>query len=292
MVRSMTGYGRSVINEQSTDIIVEVRTVNHRFLDVSAKIPRSLLYIEDQIKKTVQQSFSRGRVDVYVTIDGDGYTDRELVVDWDVLGQLVEKIHAAKREYNLSGTLDVNTIASQSSIFEIMEKEQGIGELDEHIIYALQEACNQALTMRNSEGEALRKDVENRLEFISDLLERLENHRYLVLEQSRKRILERIQEYFQEDTREDSRIYQEVALLAEKGDISEEITRLASHVKQFQIRLEGEEAIGRQLDFIVQEMHREANTIGSKSTDGSTGEWVVQLKSELEKIKEQVQNVE
>ncbi|KGP73934.1 YicC/YloC family endoribonuclease [Pontibacillus yanchengensis] len=295
MVKSMTGYGSSVnvSEEQETEITVEIRTVNHRFLDFSTKMPRSLMYLEDRMKKEIQQSFHRGRVDVYVTIEGNGFTKRNLQMDYELMDQFIHEMKLAKSRYQLAGDIDVNTLITFQELFSVQEKDEGYDKIEHEIMSALQEAKTKVLDMRVQEGIALQEDMKTRLDQIRIIISELEARRHIVIDSSRDRIKQRMTEYINEELKEDgSRILQEVALLAEKGDITEEVTRLGSHLDQFFDKLTSNEAIGRQLDFIVQEMHREVNTIGSKSNDTQISEWVVQLKSEIEKIKEQVQNVE
>ncbi|QHE52136.1 YicC/YloC family endoribonuclease [Pontibacillus sp. HMF3514] len=293
MVKSMTGYGRSIKQLDDTTITVEIRTVNHRFLDMSAKMPRSLLYLEDSIKKIIQKDFQRGRVDVYVTLEGSGLTTRTLNVDWDLMDQFITQIKTAQERYQLQGEVSFQNLTEMNDLFTVQEQEEHEDQVKIAILEAVKESTEQVREMRLQEGHALREDMDNRLSVIKSTVENLESRRDIVIEETRERIKSRIEEYTQEELRDqDSRIIHEVGLLAEKGDIAEEITRMFSHVNQFRQTLHDKGAIGRKLDFIVQEMNRESNTVGSKSTDAKISEWVVLLKSEIEKIKEQVQNVE
>ncbi len=289
----MTGYGRSIKRLDDTTITVEIRTVNHRFLDMSTKMPRSLLYLEDAMKKIIQKDFQRGRVDVYVTLEGSGLTTRTLNVDWDLMDQFITQLKTAQERYQLQGEVSIQSLTEMDDLFTIQEQEEHEDQMKTAILDAVRESAEQVRDMRLHEGRALREDMENRLSVIERTVEDLESRRGIVIEETRERIKSRIAEYTQEELRDqDSRILHEVGLLAEKGDIAEEITRMFSHINQFRQTLHDHGAIGRKLDFIVQEMNRESNTVGSKSTDAKISEWVVLLKSEIEKIKEQVQNVE
>lgn len=290
---SMTGYGRSVISVEDTRITVEVKTVNHRFLDLSVKMPRSLLFLEDKMKKQAQEKFKRGRVDIFVTIEGEGLGDRKLQVDWDLMDQFVQSLKQAKDRFELKGDITIDMVTQLNDLFTVQEQEGEQDKIQKAILSAQTDALDRVGTMRLEEGTALKKDLVMRTETIRQTLVELESRREIVIEQYRDRIKQRIEEYVNDEFKnEDSRILQEVALLAEKGDISEELTRLSSHIEQLLNTLVRQDSIGRKLDFIVQEMHRETNTIGSKSNDVKISEWVVHLKSEIEKIKEQVQNVE
>ncbi|UFU00974.1 YicC family protein [Radiobacillus kanasensis] len=292
MVQSMTGYGRDEQWINDTKVSVEIRSVNHRFLDISNKMPKSFLVMEDKIKKTIQSFFHRGRVDLFITIEGTGFIRRDLNVDWELLDQYIQKSNEMKKKYELHGDISLDRLTSLEGAFEIVELEQGQDVLFDAVLLAVSNACKQVKNMREIEGQELKEDMKERVITIQDTVQKLTDRRHVVIEEHRSRIQKRLEEYITDDIADDSRIVQEVALLAEKGDITEELTRLASHCSQFFDTLEQKDTIGRKLDFILQEMHRETNTIGSKSTDVQISQWVVLLKSEIEKIKEQVQNVE
>ncbi|QDP40124.1 YicC/YloC family endoribonuclease [Radiobacillus deserti] len=292
MVQSMTGYGRDEQQVHDTRVSVEVRSVNHRFLDISNKMPKSFLVVEDKVKKIVQSYFQRGRIDLFISIEGMGFIERNLQVDWNLLNQYIEKSKELKDKYGLQGDISVDRLTSLEGAFEIVEKEQSQDVLFDVVLRSVSNACEQVKNMREIEGQELIEDMKTRVLFIQETVKKLTERRHVVIEEHRSRIQKRLQEFITEDIADDSRIVQEVALLAEKGDITEELTRLSSHCVQFFDTLEQESAIGRKLDFILQEMHREINTIGSKSTDVQISHWIVLLKSEVEKIKEQVQNIE
>ncbi|MDC3412889.1 YicC/YloC family endoribonuclease [Terrihalobacillus insolitus] len=293
MVTSMTGYGRDVTTFHKAKITVEIRSVNHRFLDISTKIPRSLLFLEDKIKKTIQSFFHRGRLDIFISMEGEGVIQQELVVNWGLLDQFVTSLNNIKEQYDLKGEIPVDMVTTVDGLLTVQEVEQGHDEMKESILNAITIACEQVYEMRIQEGSELHSELDTRLGIIQDIVKNLGERREAVIIEYRERIRGRILEYTKDEfVNEESRVLQEIALLAEKGDITEEVLRLNSHVRQFRDTLNNDGAIGRKLDFITQEMHREANTIGSKSNDPQISEWVVILKSEIEKIKEQVQNVE
>lgn len=289
----MTGYGRSIKQLDDTTITVEIRTVNHRFLDMSTKMPRSLLYLEDSMKKIIQKHFHRGRVDIYVTVEGEGLTKRSLNVDWELMDQFIAQLKHAQERYMLQGGISVNHLTELDELFTVQEQEEHEDQVKAAILETVEEATELVSDMRYQEGAVLQEDMKSRVSIIRTTVENLESRRGIVIDETRDRIKKRIEEYTQEEFGEmDSRILHEVGLLAEKGDIAEEITRMHSHTDQFLQTLHEHDSVGRKLDFIVQEMNRESNTIGSKSTDAKISEWVVLIKSEIEKIKEQVQNVE
>ncbi|MCD5322626.1 MULTISPECIES: YicC/YloC family endoribonuclease [Pontibacillus] len=293
MVRSMTGYGRSSRTIQETSITVEIKTVNHRFLDITPKMPRSLLYLEEKIKKALQHPFIRGRVELFITIEGNALTKRQVKTDWELLDQYIQQLKEAKERYGLQEEISVNVLTKLEDLFTIQELEEHEDRMESVILSCVNEAAEKVVSMRVREGEALQEDLKDRLNKVATIVEDLRSRRPLVVQETQERIKSRIEEYAQQALPlEESRLLHEVGLLAEKGDIAEEITRLYSHTDQFVTTLDVDDSIGRKLDFIVQEMNRETNTIGSKSTDSKISEWVVLLKSEIEKIKEQVQNVE
>ncbi|GAB3793712.1 YicC/YloC family endoribonuclease [Virgibacillus kimchii] len=295
MTTSMTGYGLEKIQMEETTVTVEIRTVNHRFFDFTAKIPRTLLFLEDTIKKELQSIFSRGRIEVYIHVEGSGFVERKLHTDWNLMSQYIQEINEAKERYGLAGEIPATFISSLPEIITVQETEQQPDYLREEIIGSVKRASMQVLEMRKKEGAFLETDLKERIETTTSLTREIEALRPKTIEGYKKRIAERIED----NTRnivdlDDTKVQQEIILLAEKGDISEELTRLYSHLRQFSSLLQQEHntPVGRKLDFIVQEMHREANTIGSKSTDAEMNEKMILLKSELEKIKEQVQNIE
>ncbi|GGD27960.1 YicC/YloC family endoribonuclease [Pontibacillus salipaludis] len=293
MVKSMTGYGRSSKTLEDTTVTVELKSVNHRFLDIAPKMPRSLLYLEEKVKKRLQPSFTRGRLEVFITVEGKALTKRTVKTDWDLLDQYITQLREAKARYGLVEEISVNVLTKLEDLFTIQELEEHEDRMESMILSCIDEACEHTVSMRVQEGDALRQDLKNRLETVVSIVDDLKSRRPIVVDETRERIKTKIEEYAQAALpNEDSRLLHEVGVLAEKGDIAEEITRLYSHTDQFITTLGLNESIGRKLDFIVQEMNRETNTIGSKSTDSKISEWVVLLKSEIEKIKEQVQNVE
>ncbi|PAV29945.1 YicC family protein [Virgibacillus profundi] len=290
---SMTGYGSSTENIGDTAITVEIRSVNHRYLDFSAKIPRSFLFLEDKIKRIIQSYFERGRIEVYIEIAGDRFVQKNLQTDWDLMDQFINQINTAKDRYHLSGELPATILTALPEMITVQEIEQQPDDLNASILSNTELACIQVLKMREEEGAFLLKDLKERIASIENTVLLLQNRRTNVIEEYRRRIQKRIEEQLIDTVSIDhARLHQEIVLLAEKGDITEEITRLLSHVDHFMETINKSGAIGRKLDFIVQEMHREANTIGSKSTDPEISESTVLLKGEIERIKEQLQNIE
>ncbi len=290
---SMTGFGREEFRNDQLEINAEIKAVNHRYLDITFHMPKFLLPIEDQLKKIIQDKIKRGKISVSIYISGTYAQNKQLETDWDLVDQYVDHLKQIQTKYQLAGEISIEMISQFQDIFHIEEKEEISSDTETHMKDTLEKAVIKANQMRTIEGAELRKDFLNRTENILNNIKQLGERRKIVIIEYQERILERINKYLENTSvSDDSRLYQEVALLAEKGDISEELTRINSHIKQFRQIVEETDPIGRKLDFIVQEINRELNTIGSKSNDVLISEQIVYLKSEAEKMKEQIQNVE
>lgn len=290
--RSMTGYGRSERYEDGTVFRVEIRSVNHRFQEVTVRMPRELLQLEEIIKKEVQTSFARGRIDVFVTIERNRAQNPGSAIDWDYAEQIVQSVHELKLKFGLSGDLHVSDLVQIPELWTSLESEANVEVWQKPLLAAVREACATLSEMRLSEGRELTKDVLYRVERIREHVAAIRKRAPLVVIHYRERITERVQDFLTELEIDEARLLTEAALFAEKCNIDEELTRLDSHCNQIQHILSLTEPVGRKLDFLVQEMNREINTIGSKANDLTISRGVVEVKSELEKIREQVQNIE
>ncbi|MEH7373638.1 YicC/YloC family endoribonuclease [Neobacillus drentensis] len=291
MVISMTGFGRAKTESDCFSVNVEVKTVNHRFCEMNIRMPRQLLKIEDRMKKKLNQYIRRGRVEVYVSLEGEGVVTRKVHVDWKLLDEYYQFIKQAREKYDVEGTLTLQNLLSRSELLHIEESEAGNEELDNLVLAATEEAAKYLTQMRMAEGEELKKDLLAILSQLESHVFELQKFAPLVVQSFKDRLTKRMEEFVNGQL-DETRILTEVAVFADKADINEEVTRLKSHFQQFLQTLESMEPIGRKLDFIVQEMNREANTIGSKANDSNIAKKVVDIKSLLEKLKEQVQNIE
>jgi len=289
----MTGYGIDTFHSDDLTLTVEIRTVNSRYLDFKAHIPRSLYGLEIEMKKIIQTHIERGRVELYINTIGNTFEEKSLHVDWDLMDQFFGQIDEIKARYQLSGDIPLSVITTMDEILSIKEQKQTNDGLHNFVLSSVEKVIKKVLKTRKSEGAFLIKDIENRAAFIVQTVQKIDERKEVVYDEYYMRIKDRIEAHFTEEIPYDeSQLIQEVALLAEKSDITEEITRLNSHLEHFKQVTEQTNAMGRKLDFIIQEMHREANTIGAKSVDPTISEWIVQIKSNLEKMKEQVQNIE
>lgn len=294
MIKSMTGFGKGSAAASGATVTVEIKTVNHRFCDVSVKSPRSLLASEAEVRKRVTERLRRGKIDVFVTLEfaAGGLSVPTLNVP------LAEAYHRVLLELrdslDLEGGVPLALLAAQRDVVQLQE-----GALDEsELRHCLDEALNLAVervdAMRLAEGQATRRDLEARTTALEDSLAQIAVRAPLVPREWQARLQERIARLVSDGISEPQRIAQEVALFADRCDISEELTRFRSHLAQMRglyAAVENDDGVGRQLDFLVQELNRETNTMGSKSNDAELTRLVVALKSELEKIREQIQNL-
>lgn len=292
MIKSMTGYGRSEGLDDGVLFRVEIRSVNHRFQEVMVRMPRELLQLEEMIKKEVQSTFTRGRLDVFVTIEPSESASSKADIDWEYVERIMHSVRELKERYGLSGELNVSDLIHIPDLLAFREVPANVEAWREPLLRVVREAALALLEMRRSEGAELEKDLIQHIERIQQYVASIRIQAPKVVENYRARIAERVQEFLQGLEIDESRLLMEAALYAEKSNIDEELTRLDSHCKQFQHVLSLDAPAGRKLDFLLQEMNREINTVGSKANDLTISQMVVEVKSELEKIREQVQNIE
>lgn len=293
MIKSMTGYGRKEIESGSIRLAIEVRSVNNRFMDVQVKSPRSFSALEPRIRKAVQDRCSRGRFDVFLSRAGDRETAGRIVVDDILTGLYIESLREVKKRYDLAGDPDLALVAGFPGLISVAEEKENVEEIWSAVSQALGAALADLDRMRMDEGAALVADMGGRLSTIERLMQSVGTLSPVSVEQARKRMSEALSKLLNEQP-DPVRIAQEIAILAERTDITEELTRLTSHLRQFRAMISAgtSEPVGRKLDFLLQEMGREANTIASKAMHAEIAYHVVDIKAELEKIREQVQNIE
>ncbi|TCO78972.1 YicC/YloC family endoribonuclease [Marinisporobacter balticus] len=293
MIKSMTGFGRGEAKDLERQFTVEVKSVNHRYNDIVVRMPKRLTYLEEQLKNIVKGKIKRGRVEIYITFENIGETDAKISVNAPLAKQYVESLKNIREDLQIIDDISVSLISKFPDVIKVEQKEE-----DEDATWGcLQEATNKALKMlmemRMAEGKKLAEDIENRCMYISNIVEHIENKGPQVVLEHKEKLRDRIHELLEDATAiDENRLNMEVALIADKCSITEEIVRLKSHIHQLKKALEENEAIGRKLDFLIQEMNREINTVGSKSNDLEITNYVVDIKSELEKIREQIQNIE
>ena len=292
MVKSMTGYGRAREMRGGRDITVEVRSVNNRYLDCTVKMPRAYIFAEDAIKSRVQKAVSRGKVDVFITIDATGADETVVSVNEALARGYYEALTRLKESFGLEGAITPDMLAKFPDVLSVTKAEEDVEAIAADICTVLDDALAAYNTMRAVEGEKLALDVSSRVDTIEETVSKVEAQSPQTVAAYRQRLEAKMQEVLQSTTIDESRILTEAAIFADKVAVDEETVRLRSHIAQLRDMLQSGEPVGRKLDFLIQEVNRECNTIGSKCNDLTVARDVVNMKAEVEKIREQVQNME
>lgn len=292
-MKSMTGYGRGECVENNRRFIFEIKAVNHRYNDINIKLPRVLIKYEDAIKKKITESVFRGKIDVFVTFETFSVEDVNVKVNEALADNYINALQGLRERYSLKDDITLSLVAKFPDLITVDKSinENEDDEIKSCLDKALQQAIDNFVAMRIAEGESLKRDILLKTDIIAENVEKIVELAPLVEKNYKQRLTEKLSE-LKELNIEESRIVTEVAIFAEKACIDEEITRLKSHIVQLRSILEENVPVGRKLDFLVQEMNREVNTIGSKSNDLDITNTIVFLKSEIEKIREQIQNIE
>lgn len=292
MIRSMTGYGRAQQVFDGRDITVEIRSVNHRYFEYSSRLPRACLYLDDRLKKLVQTGASRGKVDVGLTMLAAESGGARVEINHALAGEYLDALRALGDELGVTDDVTLSTLARFGDIFTLRKAEEDEDLLWAQVEQVAQQALEAFVAMRQLEGEKLRQDILARLDVVLAAVARVESLSPQSVADYRARLTAKLQEVLGSTVLDEQRIITEVAIIGEKLAVDEETVRLRSHIAQLREILSQPDAVGRKLDFLVQEMNREINTIGSKSQDVAIARLVVDVKSEIEKIREQIQNIE
>lgn len=292
MIKSMTGYGGAKGSAEGLSVSIELKSVNNRYLDVSVKLPRTMLFAEEPIKAAVGRHISRGKVDVFVTVDQSASDDMEVRVNEPLLKGYIEALSAAAEKFGLQNDMTVMSLCRLPDVLSTDRREIDSSALMTGITEILECALTEYDAMRLREGEKLRDDVLARLETISRLTGVVEENAPKTVAEYRARLEQKLQEVLATANIDESRVLTEAAIFADKIAVDEETVRLRSHISQLRGLTNGESPAGRKMDFLIQELNREANTIGSKCQNADIAHVVVELKAEIEKIREQIQNVE
>jgi uncharacterized protein (TIGR00255 family) len=292
MLKSMTGFGRAEGETSLGKLFIESRSVNHRFCDVNIKIPKRFSPFENRIKEIVRSEVSRGRIDVLLRLDNSEDGKVQLNVDFQLAEQYFNALKQLRDKFQIKEEVTLKMLAEAKDLISAKEELVDIEPYWQEIVPILKRSFQDMDRMKRSEGEQLVKDIRQRLEKIANEVESIKREFPASLETYWTRLKERLQSILGGMDVDAARFQQEVAFLVERTDITEETVRAGSHLKQFIFLLNGEEPVGRKMDFLLQEIHREVNTISSKANDAGISHRVVEVKSELEKIREQVQNIE
>ncbi len=288
----MTGYGRAVEAVNGREFTVEVRSVNNRYLDCTVKLPRSVSFAEDAVKQAVKQSVSRGKVDVFITIKSEEAEDAKVSLNPAVVEGYLAAMKQMVDTYNVKDDISVSTLSRLPEVFTVQRQEVDEQQLMADLLSVVEKALASYDAMRTIEGAALDADLRSRGKTIEELVGQVEQGNAQTVADYRARLENKLREVLAATSIDESRILTEAAIFADKVAVDEETVRLRSHLQQMGTMLTGGGAVGRKLDFLLQEMNREANTIGSKCTDVRLARIVVDMKAELEKIREQTQNIE
>lgn len=288
----MTGYGRFEGNIDGINIVFEIKSVNHRFIELQCRTPRGYGFIEETIKNVVSKYVSRGKVDVFVLIDNDNSPETEITINHSIAAGYVQALNELRDEYGLKDDISVSSVARYNDIFTVHKSPESEEKICEITRQAAENALESFVSMREREGEKLRNDVLGRCDTIIGIVEEIEERSPQLVEEYRTKLYERLKEVLENVSIDPQRLITEAAIFADKTAVDEETVRLKSHIDQLKNMLSSDKAIGRKIDFIVQEMNREANTIGSKICNAEIAHKVVDIKSEIEKIREQIQNIE
>ena len=292
MIKSMTGYGRAVAAVNGREFTVELRSVNNRYLDCTVKLPRALSFAEDAVKQAVKVSVSRGKVDVYISMKSEAADDTTITLNKVVLEGYLAAMRQMVTEYEVKDDISVSTVSRLPEVFSVEKPQVDEEQLLKDLLGVVEQALAGYDAMRCTEGQALDADLRSRGNTILELVAQVEAGNAQTVIDYRARLESKLREVLAATNIDESRILTEAAIFADKVAVDEETVRLRSHLAQMNEMLTTGGAVGRKLDFLLQEMNREANTIGSKCTDVRLARIVVDIKAELEKIREQTQNIE
>ncbi|MCI9626082.1 MAG: YicC family protein [Clostridia bacterium] len=292
MLKSMTGYGRAEVLFDTKRVVVEMKSVNHRFADINIKLPRIYSFLEEKIREEVKRFAARGKIDVFIIIDDFREDGKQIQVDMALASQYKKAVDALSETFSLQNDLTAGQLARFPDIFQIDKTEEDHAVIWQEVKQALDEAGENFLQMRQREGERIGSALLECGTRIRTVVEQIEQLAPAAVEDYRQRLREKIVEFTQQQDIDETRLLTEVAIFADKVCTDEELTRLGSHLKELDHLLHLEEPVGRKLDFLIQEMNREVNTIGSKCNQIEIAKLVVDTKAEIEKLREQVQNIE
>lgn len=292
MIKSMTGYGRNEAVIDGKKIYCEIKSVNHRYSDYSIKVPRNLGFLEDRIKKIASERISRGKVDIYVGIEYCETSDRKIYLNTELAKEYLTALWQMRDELGLRDDISVMNVARLPDIFRAERLEEDEDKLWEAVSSVVRAALDEFTAMREREGERIEKDLTDRIEYMRSVAAKVEQRSPETVEEYKNRLYTKIKEVLDGKEVDEARVLTEVAIFADKVAVNEETVRLCSHFDEFYKIISSDEPAGRRLDFLIQEINREINTTGSKANDIEIARYVVELKGETEKLREQVQNIE
>ena len=291
MIRSMTVYGKSTLNKNDRNYIIEIKSVNHRYLDINIKIPRTISYLEEEIKKEISKTIKRGKVDVFITFENNSDKGRNIQINTEIAKLYINELRKLAKQEKLLDNIEVTEISKLPDVLTI-KNDSDDEEIKKEVLQTTQETVRKLMDMKDAEGEKILQDLLQRIKNIEATTLEISKLSTGLIEEYVVKLESRIKELLDTKDIDKSRIAQEVVIYADKCSVEEEITRLKSHIEQFRRFVKSNEPVGKKLDFLIQEMNRETNTIGSKANNLEITNKVIELKTELENIREQIQNIE
>lgn len=292
MIKSMTGYGTAKGSVDDLNVVIELKSVNNRYLDVSIHAPRGFIFIEEKLKSAVSNHLTRGKVDVFVSVDSSKSDDLQVKINEPLLKSYLEALQVIENDYQLVNDVTAGSISRYPDVLSLEKKELDLEAVADGMANLAEQALNDFDGMREREGQKLHDDILNKVHEIERLLSEVEKESPKTIADYKERLYQKMKEVLEDTSIDENRIVQEVAIYSDKIAIDEETVRLHSHISQLKSMLDNGSPIGRKMDFLIQEFNREANTIGSKCQNSDIAHYVVDMKSEIEKMREQVQNIE
>lgn len=291
MIKSMTGYGKANVSQDKREYQVEIKSVNHRYLDISVKMPRTLSYLEEDVKKVIGAKVKRGKIDVFITFENNSSEGKEIKINTEIAKIYIEELKKLAKQEGILANIEATEISKFPDVLSIQNDEEE-ETIKLELLEAVSQATDKLVQMRTIEGSKMAEDLLVRIQAIQEKVKEISSLSTGLIEEYVVKLEGRIKELLKNQEIDEARLAQEVVIYADKCSVEEEVTRLKSHISQFEKLLKTEEPIGKKLDFIIQEMNRETNTIGSKANHLEITNDVIDVKTELENIREQIQNIE
>lgn len=291
MIKSMTGYGKANLSKNEREYQVEIKSVNHRYLDISVKMPRILSYLEEEVKKEIASKVKRGKIDVFITFENNSAEGKEIKINTEIAKIYIDELKKLAKQEDILANIEVTEISKFPDVLSIQNNQED-ETIKSELLETVCQATEKLVQMRATEGSKMAEDLLTRIKAIQEKVKEISSLSTGLIEEYVVKLEGRIKEILKNQEVDEARLAQEVVIYADKCSIEEEVTRLESHISQFEKLLNSEEAIGKKLDFIIQEMNRETNTIGSKANNLEITNGVIDVKTEIENVREQVQNIE
>ena len=292
MLKSMTGFGRSKYETEGREYAVEIKSVNNRYSDINIKMPRSISFLEEKVKKTITNAISRGKVDVFVNFTNNSEKGKKIKINTELAKQYIEELRNLQKETEIIDNMGIMDICKMPEVLNLKTEEDDEDVLWQELLECLNNAITSFIFMRENEGTKIREDLERRIDCVKDKIEEISKISSGLVEEYVVKLEKRVNELLKTSVVDETRLAQEIVIYSDKCSVEEELTRLKSHISQFMNLLNETNPIGKKLDFLIQEMNRETNTIGSKANNLEITILVVDIKTEIENIREQVQNIE